>query len=40
MYAKRTLEAGFTTVRNVGAADFIDIGLRNAIKPASSSARA
>ena len=31
MYAKRTLEAGFTTVRNVGAADFIDIGLRNAI---------
>lgn len=31
MYAKRTLEAGFTTVRNVGAADFVDIGLRNAI---------
>jgi len=31
MYAKRTLEAGFTTVRNVGASDFIDIGLRNAI---------
>jgi imidazolonepropionase-like amidohydrolase len=31
IYAKRTLEAGFTTVRNVGAADFIDIGLRNAI---------
>jgi len=30
-YAKRTLEAGFTTVRNVGAADFVDIGLRNAI---------
>ncbi len=30
-YAKRTLEAGFTTVRNVGAGDFIDIGLRNAI---------
>jgi imidazolonepropionase-like amidohydrolase len=30
-YAKRTLEAGFTTVRNVGAPDFIDIGLRNAI---------
>ena len=31
LYAKRTLEAGFTTVRNVGAADFVDIGLRNAI---------
>jgi len=31
LYAKRTLEAGFTTVRNVGASDFIDIGLRNAI---------
>ena len=30
-YAKRTLEAGFTTVRNVGADDYIDIGLRNAI---------
>ncbi len=30
-YAKRTLEAGFTSVRNVGAADFIDISLRNAI---------
>ena len=31
MYARRTLAAGFTTVRNVGAWDFIDIGLRNAI---------
>jgi imidazolonepropionase-like amidohydrolase len=31
LYAKRTLEAGFTTVRNVGAADFVDISLRNAI---------
>jgi len=30
-YARRTLEAGFTTVRNVGAEDFVDIGLRNAI---------
>jgi imidazolonepropionase-like amidohydrolase len=29
--AKATLDAGFTTVRNVGAPDFIDIGLRNAI---------
>jgi imidazolonepropionase-like amidohydrolase len=31
LYAKRTLEAGFTTVRNVGAGDFTDIALRNAI---------
>ncbi len=31
LYAKRTLEAGFTTVRNVGADDFTDIALRNAI---------
>ena len=31
MYARRTLEAGFTTVRNVGAGDWVDIGLRNAI---------
>ena len=30
-YARRTLEAGFTTVRNLGAWDFVDIGLRNAI---------
>jgi imidazolonepropionase-like amidohydrolase len=30
-YARRTLAAGFTTVRNVGAADFVDISLRNAI---------
>jgi imidazolonepropionase-like amidohydrolase len=30
-FARRTLEAGFTTVRNVGADDFVDIGLRNAI---------
>jgi imidazolonepropionase-like amidohydrolase len=28
---RRTLEAGFTTVRNVGARDFVDIGLRNTI---------
>lgn len=32
LYAKRTLEAGFTTVRNLGAGHFIDVGLRNAIK--------
>ena len=31
LYARRTLEAGFTTIRNVGADDFVDIGLRNAI---------
>jgi imidazolonepropionase-like amidohydrolase len=31
LYAKRTVEAGFTTVRNVGASDWQDIGLRNAI---------
>src|SRR3546814_6978576 len=29
--AKLTLQAGVTTVRDVGAADFIDIALRNAI---------
>jgi imidazolonepropionase-like amidohydrolase len=31
MYARRTVQAGFTTVRNVGADDWIDVGLRNAI---------
>jgi imidazolonepropionase-like amidohydrolase len=31
-YARATLLAGFTTVRDVGASDFIDIGLRNAIR--------
>lgn len=30
-WAKRTLDAGFTTVRNVGAQDHVDVGLRNAI---------
>lgn len=29
--AARTLRAGFTTVRNVGASDFQDVGLREAI---------
>lgn len=29
--AARTLEAGFTTVRNVGSQDFNDVGLREAI---------
>ncbi|MGD8378901.1 MAG: amidohydrolase family protein [Gammaproteobacteria bacterium] len=31
MYARRTLEAGFTTVRNVGAQHYITVGLRNAV---------
>jgi len=31
IYAKRTLDAGFTTVRNVGAGEFVDVALRNAI---------
>jgi len=30
-YARKTLMAGFTTVRDLGGADFIDVGLRNAI---------
>lgn len=29
---RKTLMAGFTTVRDVGSSDFIDIGLRNAIR--------
>jgi imidazolonepropionase-like amidohydrolase len=31
VYARRTLIAGFTTVRDVGAASFVDISLRDAI---------
>ncbi len=31
VYAKRTLEAGFTTVRDVGAGELIDLAMRNAI---------
>ena len=31
-FARKTLRAGFTTVRNVGSSDFIDIGLRNGIE--------
>lgn len=30
--ARVTLMAGFTTVRDVGSSDFIDVGLRNAIR--------
>ena len=29
--ARKTLLAGFTTVRDVGSSDFLDVGLRNAI---------
>src|SRR3954452_13611989 len=29
--ARKTLMAGFTTVRDLGSADFVDVGLRNAI---------
>ena len=29
--ARRTLEAGFTTVRDVGAGEYLDVALRNAI---------
>lgn len=31
VYARRTLEAGFTSVRDVGSSEYIDIALRNAI---------
>ena len=31
IYARRTLEAGFTTVRDVGASEYIDFALRRAI---------
>jgi imidazolonepropionase-like amidohydrolase len=31
VYAKRTLMAGFTTVRDVGSSAFIDVALKNAI---------
>jgi imidazolonepropionase-like amidohydrolase len=30
-YARKTIDAGFTSVRNVGASDYVDVGLRNAI---------
>jgi len=32
LYARRTLLAGFTTVRDVGSNDYIDVGLRNNIR--------
>jgi imidazolonepropionase-like amidohydrolase len=31
LYARRTLEAGFTTVRDVGSRDYLAVSLRNAI---------
>ncbi len=31
IYARRTLDAGFTTIRNVGADNYVDFALRNAI---------
>ena len=31
VYARRTVEAGFTTVRDVGSVDLLDVGLRNSI---------
>src|SRR5262249_17525944 len=31
VYARRTIEAGFTTVRDVGSVDFLDVGLRSSI---------
>jgi imidazolonepropionase-like amidohydrolase len=40
VYARRTLEAGFTTVRDVGASEFIDVALRNAINRGTWWARA
>ncbi|HYO59123.1 amidohydrolase family protein [Archangium sp.] len=30
--ARATLMAGFTTIRNLGASDFVDVGLRNGIR--------
>jgi imidazolonepropionase-like amidohydrolase len=34
-FARRTLEAGFTTVRDVGSGEFIDVALRRAIEAGS-----
>jgi imidazolonepropionase-like amidohydrolase len=31
IFARRTLEAGFTTVRDVGAGEFVDVALKKAI---------
>jgi imidazolonepropionase-like amidohydrolase len=34
-FARRTLEAGFTTVRDVGASEYVDVALRDAINDGS-----
>jgi imidazolonepropionase-like amidohydrolase len=31
VYAKRTLEAGFTTIRDVGAGEYVDIAIKRAV---------
>ena len=31
-FARRTLMAGFTTIRDVGSSDYVDVALRNAIR--------
>ncbi|HWS52707.1 MAG TPA: amidohydrolase family protein [Pyrinomonadaceae bacterium] len=31
VYARRTLEAGFTAIRDLGSGEFIDVALRNAV---------
>ena len=31
VFARRTLDAGFTTIRDVGALEYVDVALRNAI---------
>lgn len=35
IYARRTLNAGFTTIRDVGSAEFIDVALKKAIEDGS-----
>jgi len=40
VYARRTLLAGFTTVRDVGAPDFIDVSLRDSIRAGTVPGRA
>lgn len=32
VYARRTLEAGFTTIRDVGAAEYVDVALKRAVE--------
>ncbi|MSQ46453.1 MAG: amidohydrolase family protein [Ignavibacteria bacterium] len=31
IYARKTLEAGFTTIRDLGAGEYVDVALRNAV---------